>query len=59
MILPIVYLLLSLVVGFLGRRTFIGFWGSVIFSIFLSPVVVMLYILLSQIYYRIIQKENP
>ena len=41
------YLFLSIVVGLLGRKTFIGFWGNFIFALFLSPVVPLVYILLA------------
>lgn len=41
------YIFLSVVVGLLGRNTFIGFWGNFIFSLFLSPVIPLVYVLLS------------
>ncbi len=39
---------LSAVVGFLGRKTYIGFWGNFIFSLFLSPVLPLVYVLLAR-----------
>jgi hypothetical protein len=41
------YVFLSVVVGLLGRKTFIGFWGCFIFSLFLSPVIPLIYVLLT------------
>lgn len=38
---------LSLVVGLLGRKTIIGFWGNFIFSLFLTPIVPLIYILIA------------
>lgn len=45
--LAIAYIFLSVVVGILGRNTFIGFWGNFIFALFLSPVIPLIYIILS------------
>lgn len=45
-IMMIGYLFLSVVVGILGRKTYIGFWGNFIFALFLSPVVPLVYVLL-------------
>ncbi len=42
-----VYVFLCIVVGVLGRNTFIGFWGNFIFSLFLSPIIPLVYVLLS------------
>jgi hypothetical protein len=38
---------LSLVVGMLGRKTILGFWGNFIFSLFLTPIVPLIYILIA------------
>ena len=38
---------LSFVVGLLGRKTVIGFWGNFIFSLFLTPIVPLVYILIA------------
>ena len=38
---------LSLVVGLLGKKTIIGFWGNFIFSLFLTPIVPLIYILIA------------
>jgi hypothetical protein len=40
----VVYVLLCLVVGFLGRRRRIGFWGFVFLSVMLTPLVTSLFI---------------
>ena len=40
----VLYLLLCLVVGFLGRRRRIGFWGFVFLSVMLAPLVTSLFI---------------
>lgn len=42
----IAYLFLCLLIGLLGRRSRLGFFRSVLFSIMLTPFVVMLYLLL-------------
>lgn len=54
----IVCLVLSLVVGILGRNTFIGFWGNFIFSLFFTPIPPMIYILLTRAYNRFFTKET-
>lgn len=41
------YVILSFVVGILGRRTILGFWGNFIFSLFLSPIVPLIFTLIS------------
>jgi hypothetical protein len=46
-ILAIFWIFLSVVVGVLGRKTRFGFWGNFIFSLFLSPLFVLLIIFLS------------
>lgn len=38
---------LSLVVGLLGRKTILGFWGNFIFSLFLTPIVPLVYVLIA------------
>jgi hypothetical protein len=38
---------LSLVVGLLGRKTILGFWGNFVFSLFLTPIVPLVYILIA------------
>ena len=40
----VLYLLLCLVVGFLGRRRRMGFWGFVFLSVMLTPLVTSLFI---------------
>jgi hypothetical protein len=47
MMLFLLNMFLSLVVGLLGRRTIIGFWGNFIFSLFLTPIVPLVYILIA------------
>ena len=44
--LAIWYLSLCLMIGILGRRTRLGFFRSLLFSIIVTPVVIMLYLLL-------------
>ena len=41
------YIFLSLIVGLLGRKTSLGFWANFIFSLFLTPVIPLVYVLLS------------
>ena len=43
-----IWIFLSVVVGFLGRKTVLGFWGTFIFSLFFSPIIVVIYVILSQ-----------
>lgn len=38
---------LSFVVGLLGKKTIIGFWGNFIFSLFLTPIIPLVYILIA------------
>ena len=40
------YLVLCLMVAILGRRTRLGFYRSLLFSIMVTPIVIMLYLLL-------------
>ncbi len=54
----IVYLVLSLIVAILGRKTFIGFWGIFIFSLFFSPIPSLIYILATRICNRFFAKET-
>lgn len=54
----IVCLVLSLVVGILGRNTFIGFWGSFIFSLFFTPIPPMIYILVNRACNKFFTKET-
>jgi len=54
----IVYLVFSLVMGILGRKTFIGFWGNFIFSLFFSPVPSMIYILATRAYNKLITTKQ-
>ena len=42
----VTYLTLCLMVGILGRRTRLGFFRSFLFSIMVTPFVIMLYLLL-------------
>lgn len=39
------YLVLCVMVAILGRRTRLGFYRSLLFSIMVTPVVIMLYLL--------------
>ncbi|MGE5398809.1 MAG: hypothetical protein ACM3S2_00300 [Ignavibacteriales bacterium] len=41
------FFFLSIVVGLLGRKTLIGFWGNFIFSLFLTPIVPLVYVLIA------------
>ncbi len=41
------YIFLAVVVGLLGRRTILGFWGNFIFSLFLTPIVPLIYVLIA------------
>ncbi len=41
------YVFLSFVVGILGRKNILGFWGNFIFSLFLSPFVPLIFVLIS------------
>lgn len=54
----ILYLVLSLVVGLLGRKTFIGFWGNFFFSLFFTPVPPMIYILVNRACNKIFTKKT-
>lgn len=52
------YILLSLIVGMIGRRTMVGFWGIFVFSIFLSPVITLIFVLLTGHRNKTIQSNN-
>jgi len=41
-----VLLILSFIVGLLGKNTFLGFWGSFILSIFFTPAIILIVILI-------------
>ena len=41
------YIFLSLVVGMLGRKTSLGFWANFIFSLFLTPLIPLVYVVLA------------
>ena len=47
MMLVSLYIFLSLIVGLLGKKTILGFWGNFIFSLFLTPIVPLVYILIA------------
>lgn len=47
MMLLFINIFLSFVVGILGRKTILGFWGNFIFSLFLTPIVPLVYILIA------------
>lgn len=42
----LVYLVLCLLAGFFGRGTRIGYWGTVVVSIVVTPLVVLIGIIL-------------
>jgi hypothetical protein len=42
----IMYFTLSLMVAFMGRRTRLGFFRTFLFSILLTPMVIMVYLLI-------------
>jgi len=44
--LAIAYMILCLMVAILGRRTRLGFFRSLLFSIMLTPFLIMLYLLI-------------
>lgn len=56
-VIVIVVVALSVVVGILGRKTFIGFWGNFIFSLFFTPVPPMIYILLTRAWHHFFARE--
>lgn len=47
MLITVVYIFLALVVGFLGRKTYLGFWANFIFSLFFTPIPPLIYILIA------------
>jgi hypothetical protein len=40
------YLLLCVIAGYLGKETRLGFWGVVLVSVFLTPVLTLLFLVL-------------
>ena len=46
MILLLFYLFLCFVVAMLGRKTILGFWPNFLFSIFLTPLIPLIYVLI-------------
>lgn len=42
----LVYLVLCLLAGFFGRSTRIGYWGTVVLSVVITPLIVMIGIIL-------------
>jgi len=53
------FFFLSLVVGLLGRKTLIGFWGNFIFSLFLTPIVPLVYVLIASNKGKKLQNSAP
>ncbi|MDX9882071.1 MAG: hypothetical protein RBS73_08380 [Prolixibacteraceae bacterium] len=47
MFILIAYVFLAFVVGFLGRRTYLGFWANFIFALFFTPILPLIYILIA------------
>jgi len=47
-LLILVLLALSIVTGFLGKDSSLGFWGSFILSVFFTPVLPLFIILISE-----------
>jgi hypothetical protein len=47
-LLSILYLFLCVVVGFLGRKTALGFWINLIISIFFTPIIALVYVIIAQ-----------
>lgn len=41
------YVFLCLVTGLLGKNTYLGFWANFIFSLFFTPIVPLVYILIA------------
>lgn len=56
MILPILYFFLCIVVGLLGRKTYLGFWANFIFALFLTPLIPLIYVLIAQ--YKLVKKNT-
>lgn len=42
----VAYLILCLMVGVLGRKTRLGFFRSLLFSVMLTPILITLYLLI-------------
>jgi len=47
MILTAAYVFLAFVVGLLGKHTYLGFWANFIFSLFFTPIIPLVYILIA------------
>jgi len=47
MLLTSIYIFISLVVGLLGKNTYLGFWANFIFSLFFTPIFPLIYILIA------------
>lgn len=45
--LPLFYVLVCVLVGVIGRRSNIGFWGFFVFSLFLTPILGLIVIVLA------------
>lgn len=45
--LTFIYIFLAFVVGLLGKKTYLGFWANFIFSLFFTPIIPLIYILIS------------
>jgi uncharacterized membrane protein len=41
------YIFLALVVGVLGRKTYLGFWANFILALFFTPIPPLVYILIA------------
>jgi hypothetical protein len=42
----IIYLVLSLMVAYMGRRTRVGFFRTLLFALMLTPMIMMVYLLI-------------
>ena len=42
----LIYLVLCLMVAYMGRRTRVGFYRTLLFSLMLTPMIVMVYLLI-------------
>lgn len=45
-LLPFVYLFVCALTGYFGRNTRIGFWGTTLLAVFVTPFVVLIALLL-------------
>lgn len=43
----LLWVLLAIIVGFMGKKRKFGFWGYMLFSLFLSPLIGILLVLAS------------